>query len=111
MVLHALQQPRIEESIQERLDLLTERYIILQKCLAELTSDRIVPFPFNSGSFALLGIHKDIDVEALRVRLIEHSVGVIAVPEVNAIRIAYCSMSAEALPALVRRIESVVDSF
>ena len=111
MVLHALQQPNTERSIEARLSLLTERYHVLQGALEAITSDRIVPFPFNSGSFALLGIDASIDVEALRVRLIEHSVGVIAVPEVNAIRIAYCSMSAEALPALVERIEAVVESF
>jgi hypothetical protein len=41
----------------------------------------------------------------VRVRLIrDHSVGTIAIPSVNALRIAYCSVAADAIPELAARI-------
>ena len=47
--------------------------------------------------------------EAVRLRLIEErSVGVIAIREVNALRIAYCSTRAEDLPEIVGHIDDVV---
>jgi DNA-binding transcriptional MocR family regulator len=65
----------------------------------------LTPFPFNSGCFALLELPPGTDAEEARQRLIRHrSVGVIAVPSANALRVAFCSIEAEEIPDLVDRI-------
>jgi hypothetical protein len=111
MAMHALGQETTAASVAERLDVLRRRYQVLKDRLAQIRSPRITPFPFNSGSFALLGLDPVVPAEALRQRLLENSTGVVAVPSVNAIRIAYCSMDEALIPGLVDSIEQVVDSF
>ena len=108
---HALTHPALDEQVGDRLGELRRRHSVLTECLASLSTDKIAPFPFNSGSFALLQIAPEIPVDALRERLLEASTGVISVPEVNAIRLAYCSMHADAIPALVQAIDQAVSSF
>lgn len=81
---------------------LARRYAALRDALA---AHGLTPWPFNSGCFALLGLPDRLDVETVRQRLIrEYSVGVIAVPSANALRIAFCSIEAEDIPDLVERI-------
>ena len=109
LVLRALQDPGLDTAIAERMAVLRRRYIALKEALAALTTDRLRPFPFNSGVFALLGLPPELDAEAFRRKLlVEHSVGVISVPSVNAIRVAYCSVEEAWIPELVRRMERAV---
>lgn len=107
LILAALRDPGLDAEIEERLAILRHRYGVFQGALASVTSPRVRPFPFNSGCFAMIGLDDSIDCEALRVRLIEEqSVGTISLPSVNALRIAYCSLSDDAIPEIVRRIEA-----
>ena len=109
LVFDALQDPRLEEQIAVRVADMGARYRALKAALAGLNTDLLTPYPFNSGLFALVKVHPSIDADQLRRRLIaEHSVGTIALPEHNAIRIAFCSVREDDLPELVRRIELAV---
>ncbi len=90
---------------------LSQRWQALKDALAQVKSDKLQPFPFNSAYFALIGLAPGVDADVVRKRLItERSVGVIALPEVNAIRIAYCSTTAEDVAAIVRHLAEVVES-
>ena len=77
----------------------TQRYQTLKKCLIEA---KVPHEPFNSGFFALIPVADD--PEALRLRLLEQGVGVVAIPRIGAIRIAYSSTSVEDIPTLVKTI-------
>lgn len=111
MTIRALKEPELESSIAERLAILRRRYEILCACLEQVDDARIQPFPFNSGSFALLGIDRSIPSELLRQTLLTKDTGVISVPSVNAVRIAYCSMSEDAIPQLVKNIAEAIAEF
>jgi aspartate/methionine/tyrosine aminotransferase len=105
MTLAALQSPTLEVELQAQLGLLGQRYVALRDALRALDTPALRPLPFNSGCFCLIGVDPGIDANALRQRLIrEFDVGLIAVPEVNALRLAYCSAAAEDLPELVARL-------
>lgn len=105
LALRALQSAVLETELAERIALLEHRYHALKQALDAVDSPLMKPFPFNSGCFAMVGIDPRIPVEELRRSLIYTAgVGTIAVPTVNALRIAYCSTKAEALPELVSRI-------
>jgi aspartate/methionine/tyrosine aminotransferase len=109
MVLKALQDPGLEGALSERMNVLRQRYHLLKRELAGLRTDRLIPYPFNSGVFGLIGLPSDIDAEAFRQKLLtDQSVGVISMPSVNAIRVAYCSVEDALIPELVRRIERAV---
>lgn len=108
LALKALQDPNLQRDLDERIAVLARRYRILKEALGQLKSPRLRPFPFNSGVFALIGV-EGIDAEELRKKLIaEQSVGTIAIPSVNALRVAYCSVADEKIPELVRRIDVAV---
>ncbi|MCB9759251.1 MAG: aminotransferase class I/II-fold pyridoxal phosphate-dependent enzyme [Alphaproteobacteria bacterium] len=108
MVARALADPDLDRQLAERMELVVRRYRVLKRELDALTGDNLRPWPFNAGFFAILGVRPGVDVHALRRRLIEEqSVGVIAVPEISAIRLAFCSIREEDIPELVRRIRIV----
>ena len=109
LVLRALQQHALEEQVRAAHQILIDRYRTLKTALAAVTSDVLRPYPFNSGVFALVGISGEAS-DALRRRLIaDHDVGLIAVRHPNAVRIAYCSVSAEDIPHLVQRFGDAVN--
>lgn len=92
-----------------RKEALSERYRALRDALEAVDNPRIVKQPFNAAYFALIGIDPSLDVHRIREQLIaERSVGVIAIPDVSALRIAYCSARAEDLPAIVQHVDEVV---
>lgn len=108
LALAALQDGRLDGELATIFDILDRRYRVLKQELAGLTG-RLQPFPFNSGFFALVGVDPAIDVSELRLRLIqEHSVGLIAIPSVNALRIAFCSIDSNDIPELIRRVRLAV---
>jgi aspartate/methionine/tyrosine aminotransferase len=109
LILAALRDPGLDGEIADRLAILRGRYLLLREALAGVRSPRVRPFPFNSGCFAMIGLDPSLDAESVRMRLIEEqSVGTIALPTVNALRVAYCSLSDEAIPEIVQRIERAV---
>lgn len=108
LVLQELSDPRLADDVAARLVMLRRRWAVLNEALLAARSDKLEPFPSNSGVFAMVGLH-GVDAEALRVRLIhEFSVGTIALPSVNALRIAFCSVPEAKLGELVRRLVAAV---
>ena len=104
LVLEALKSPSLPAEVEKVRRILEGRYQALK---AALIAENIPFAPFNSGCFAMLYVQEDC--ELLRQRLIrEQSVGVIAVPQANALRIAFCSMEEEDIPDLVQRIARVL---
>lgn len=111
MVYAALQNPKLEDELAERVALLQRRCRLLRQLLDDAPTDRLSPYPFNSGCFALVGVEPSVDAEQLRLRLLrDYDVGVIAIPSVNAIRLAYCSIAEENLPEVVARVSRAVDA-
>ncbi|MEY3210230.1 MAG: hypothetical protein RIT28_711 [Pseudomonadota bacterium] len=112
LALAALRHPEIDAQIQERLTMLRGRWEALQAALATLPKGgRLKPLPNNAGFFGLVSVDPDIDVQELRLTLIrDHSVGVISIPEINALRLAFCSTRAEDMPELIHRIQRAVSS-
>lgn len=99
----ALEDPGLEAAIAGRLAELRERYLAL-KAACDGLPESIVPLPFNGAYFATFRI-RGVDAEALRQWLItEASVGVVALPEENAIRVAYCSTTADDQAGIVAAI-------
>ena len=112
LALAALRHPEIDAQIQERLTMLRGRWEAMQAALATLPAGgRLKPLPNNAGFFGLVAVDPDIDVQELRLTLIrDHSVGVISIPEINALRLAFCSTRAEDMPELIRRIQLATSS-
>jgi aspartate/methionine/tyrosine aminotransferase len=105
VVTEALRDPDLDAAFEERRQQLAERYQALRDALGSLHDERVTPLPFNAAYFALLQLSDGLDAEALRRDLIANeSVGTIAFPEANALRIAYCSLDASQLPELVQRL-------
>ncbi|MCB9667913.1 MAG: aminotransferase class I/II-fold pyridoxal phosphate-dependent enzyme [Alphaproteobacteria bacterium] len=108
LVLKALQDPRVEAAVEERMDVMRGRYRALKRALAELKSDRIHPYPFNAAFFMLMRLD-GVNSEDVRLRLIaEESVGTISVADPNALRVAFCSVDEASIPELIGRIAKVV---
>jgi aspartate/methionine/tyrosine aminotransferase len=107
MVQDALGSPGLEAEFAARREVLAARYRTLSEGLATLPSS-LSPFPFNAAFFAMVGIPADVDAEAARLLLLEEqSLGVIALPESRALRIAYCSIGREQIPELVSRLATL----
>lgn len=105
-VLSALKSPTIAAEQQSVHAILKARYRALMTALRDAGLD---PAPCNSGCFAMIRLPDHLDADAVRRRLIsEQSVGTVSIPSANGIRIAFCSMEAEEIPDLVRRIAEVV---
>ncbi len=101
-VLQALQSPTLAAEQASIRRLLHGRFDALQRALA---SHRVPSFPFNGGCFALLPMPPGSDCEEVRQRLIAtESVGTIAVPSANALRLAFCSMEEADIEDLVARV-------
>lgn len=107
--LRALEQPSLQQEIHGALAMLKERYQVLRASLDAVDNPALEPYPFNSGVFALIGVSGVNDIDALRQYLIdEHDVGVVSSADPPALRIAFCSVSAQDLPELVRRLDQGV---
>jgi aspartate/methionine/tyrosine aminotransferase len=110
LLLQALRRERIEAEVEAVRALLEERYRALKGALAAVDPELLTVLPFNSGCFALVEIpeKRGVTSEQVRRRLLEHhDTGLIAL-EPRYLRIAHCSVTAEALPELVRRLERAV---
>ena len=110
MAARALRDPNLDAQIAVAVERLAERADVLRRALDELNHPALSPLPFNAGFFALLKCDARLDVHRLRRRLIdEYSTGVIAVPEINALRLAFCSIARRDIPALVDNIRRAAD--
>jgi aspartate/methionine/tyrosine aminotransferase len=110
VLLQALREADIASEVEAVRLLLQERYSILKEALAGVDGSLLRPLPFNSGCFALIELPTELglDSEEVRQHLLEHhDTGVVAIAP-NFIRIAFCSVGAEALEELVRRVELAV---
>lgn len=107
VLLQALRDPEIGSKIEATRAVLEGRYRVLRDALAAVDPDLVRSFPFNSGCFALVEIPEALELTSDQVRrhLLEaESVGLISL-EPRMLRIAHCSVAAEAIPELVRRLE------
>ncbi len=107
VLLQALRDRDIGARIEAIRAVLEARNRVLREALAGVDPTLIRSFPFNSGCFALVEIPAALGLSADTVRrhLVEaESVGLIAI-EPRLLRIAHCSVTAEAIPELVRRVE------
>ena len=101
-MLHALTHPDLDQQLTEARAVLQARFDRLSAALAAAQSDRLRPYPFNSGVFAMVGLPDDLDSEEVRKRLIaEQSLGLVRLGGLNALRIAWCSVAEEDIDGLV----------
>lgn len=104
----ALADPALPQQIAERHALVAGRYRALQDALAR-SADVLTAQPFNSGFFGVATLPERFEAHAVRRRLIaEQSVGLIAVPEVNGLRVAFCSIREDEIPELFARVRKVL---
>lgn len=107
LLLAALEAPDAEAQVEAVRLQLAERYRALQIALERTDRRLLRPLPFNSGCFALVELPEELGVSAEEVRLHlldEHDVGLVSV-QPRYLRVAFCSVAAEAIPELVGRME------
>jgi len=110
VLLQALRNPGVAEEVEAVRLLLEGRYRALKGALAQADPGLLTVLPFNSGCFALVEIPEALGIDAEKVRrhlLAHHDTGLISLPP-RYLRIAHCSVGAEALPELARRLEKGV---
>lgn len=107
LLLQALEAPDAEQQVETIRLLLAERYRALQLALARVDERLLRPLPFNSGCFALVELPDELGLSSEEVRthlLDHHDTGLVAV-QPRYVRLAFCSVAADAIPELVRRLE------
>lgn len=107
LLLEALRSETLEAEIEDLRQELSHRAEVLRDALEGVDRDLLTPLPFNSGCFALMELTEStgLTAEQVRLHLLEHEdAGVISIAP-RYLRIAHCSVSAETLPELVRRVE------
>jgi aspartate/methionine/tyrosine aminotransferase len=107
LLLRALEAPDAEAQVESLRLLLAERYRALQGALARVDPRLLRPLPFNSGCFALVELPEELGVgsEEVRMHLLDHhDTGLVSVPP-RYLRVAFCSVAADAIPELVGRLE------
>ncbi len=110
MAAEALASPFVDAQLAEVFERVRGRYQVLKESLVGLEGTGLSPLPFNSGFFALLQAPEGVDVHALRRKILfEQSAGVIALPEVRALRLAFCSISKSDIPELIARIRRAME--
>lgn len=111
LVQKALDSGRAEAEVAEVKRIGRERYLAVKRAVDELDPDLLRPLPFNSGFFVVLEIPERLGVgaEELRRHLIrEHDTGIVSIPPRH-VRLATCSVAAEALAEMVARIARGVE--
>jgi aspartate/methionine/tyrosine aminotransferase len=107
VLLQALRSGQAIAEVEEVRAIAAERYEAVKPALAELDPELLLPLPFNSGFFVMLELNPALGLEPHEVRrhlIANHDTGIVASPP-NYLRLAICSVAAEDLPEMVRRIE------
>lgn len=110
VLLQALRSGNMREEVAAVREIGRQRFEVMKPLLDGLDRAFLRPMPFNSGFFTLLEIPEEIGLTAEEVRvylLDRYDTGVVAVGE-RYLRLAICSVSEEAIPELVRRVERCV---
>lgn len=102
----ALDNPSLDSEFAFAKGVLAERHATLKAGLATLPPDWR-PQPFHGAFFAFVQLPPEMDAETFRVRLLrDASVGVVAFPDANAIRLAFCSLDVEGIHRLVETLHT-----
>ncbi len=97
----ALADEGLDASFEARRQVMAERWLALREALAAVPPDRGTVRPFHGAFFGLVTLAEDLDADTLRRQLLsEHGIGTIAFPEVNSLRIAFCSVDPARLPEM-----------
>jgi aspartate/methionine/tyrosine aminotransferase len=103
LLLAAMRTGTAEQEIADLRARLTARHAVMMRALADLDEGVLAPLPCNAGCFTLAELPAGLEPEAVRRHLLAHQdTGVIAVSP-RYLRLAFCSVSSEAIPELVRR--------
>lgn len=107
ILLKALRGGSVRDEVESTRRIARERYAAVRPLLAELDPRLLRPLPFNAGYFVLLELPEELglDADALRRHLLaRHDTGVVAIAG-RYLRLAICSVAADALPEVLRRVE------
>jgi DNA-binding transcriptional MocR family regulator len=108
VLLAALGDPGLDEQMEAVRLLLEERWRVLRQALQAADRERITTLPCNAGCFALVEVPERLGIGAAQLRrhlLARWDTGLVSIAP-RYLRIAHCSVAAEALPELVRRLET-----
>ena len=112
VVLAALKSAGIENEIEDIRALLGRRYRALRAAIPLIEHSGFEAYPFNAGCFALVKAPSSVDVEQLRVYLIDqYSIGLVALPTIGALRIAYCSMDEADIEPMLSRLSVALSAY
>ena len=112
VLLQALRSGGMRDEVAQVREIARERYEVTWPLLEKLDPDFLRPMPFNSGFFVLLEIPDTLDItaEEARVHLLERfDTGVVSLGD-RFLRLAICSVSKEAIPEMIARVEKGVRS-
>ncbi|MBN2325928.1 MAG: aminotransferase class I/II-fold pyridoxal phosphate-dependent enzyme [Candidatus Omnitrophica bacterium] len=112
--LKALQN--LDQIMSERkkvFDLLSERYHLMKQELGKLTTDLLIPDPFQGGFFCFVNIKPGCGLKASDVcdhLLKKYAVGAVPLEmgDINGIRLAFCGVEAQDIPQLCQSLEQAV---
>jgi len=107
LLLEALRSRTLDQEVEALRRRLGRRVAVLREALARVDRELLRPLPFNSGCFALVELPEELGLSAdeVRLHLLEHQdAGLVSIAP-RYLRIAHCSVAAEALPELVQRVE------
>jgi len=108
LLLEALGRVGADRHVEVLRERLARRYRRLRRALSQLDPELLGVLPCNAGCFALVELPEGVDPEAARRHLIaEHGTGLVAIAP-RYLRIAFCSVREDDLPALVRNLEQGV---
>lgn len=104
---------RVMNERQRTIDVLAERYRIMKDELNSLTTDLIVPDPFQGGFFCFVNLASKSNLKASDVcdhLLKAYQVGTVPLQagDINGIRLAFCSVESQDIPQLCRSLQQAV---
>ncbi len=108
VLLAALAAGDLDAQVEAVRRLLAERWRVLREALAAVDRERLEVLPFNAGCFALAEVPARLGIDAGDLRrhlLARRDTGLVSIAP-RFLRIAHCSVAADALPELVRRLEA-----
>ncbi len=102
--------------MQERdkaINLLSERYHLMQEELGKIKTDLLIPDPFQGGFFCFVNIHPKADLKAFDVcdhLLKKYQVGAVPIEQgqINGIRLAFCGVESKDIPEMCQSLEKAV---